>query len=452
MVEKALNYAKQHEEQFLEDLRYLVRQPSIAAQDKGVKETAEMVKKMMEDVGVQADIVPVEGGQPVVYGHLDAGRSRTLLFYDHYDVQPPEPLDEWSHPPFGGEVHDGSLYARGVSDNKGNIVARLKAIEAFIKTAGTVPVNIKFVIEGEEEIGSVNFHKFVEAERARLASDAVIWESGSRDVSGRPTITFGNKGICYIQLDCRGANQDLHSSRAAIVENPAWRLVQALATMKDLETDRCLVGGFYDDVLPPTAREIEMMEKNPVDEKETLAQLGLRGFLLELTGIELSKKLLYQPTCTICGLWSGYTGQGTKTVMPKEAHAKIDHRLVPNQTALDIFEKVKRHLAKHGFADIQIQLLSHEDPGQSSLDAPIVPVILETARTTYGVEPVVNPRSAGSGPMYLFNRLLGIATISGVGVGYYKSGAHAPDEHIRLEDYHKGIEHVIRIMAEFGKA
>ena len=195
-----------------------------------------------------------------------------------------------------------------------------------------------------------------------------------------------------------------------------------------------------------------MMEANPLPEEETLKSVGLDSFLLGLTGLELQKKLLYQPTCTICGIWSGYTGTGTKTVLPKEAAAKIDCRLVPNQSAEDIYHKMKRHLKKQGFDDVEVILLSHEDPGQSSLDAPIVPVVIETTRQTYGVEPVVNPRSAGSGPMFLFNRNLGIATVSGVGVGHHASRAHAPNETIYVEDFHLGVAHVIRILDAMAKA
>lgn len=452
MVEKALAYARSHEAQSIADLQKLLRQPSIAAQNLGIAETAQMLKGMMEEAGLKAEIVPIEGGQPVVFGELKGSSPRTVVFYDHYDVQPAEPLDEWASDPFGADVRDGYIYARGVSDNKGNVVARLKAIEAYMKTAGKLPVSVKIVVEGEEEIGSPDFHKFVEDNRERLAGDAAIWESGSKDTKGRLGITFGNKGICYVELRVKGANQDLHSSRAAIVPNPAWRLVEALATMKDLDTDKCLVEGFYDGVLEPTQKEIEMMAANPVEEAATLKAIGLDHFILNLTGIELAKKLLYQPTCTICGLTSGYGGSGIKTVLPKEARAKIDMRLVPNQSADDIYEKVKKHLAKHGFSDIEVVLLGHEDPGQSSLDASIVPAVIKTAKETYGTEPSVQPRSAGSGPMYLFNRLLGIPTVSGVGVGNSASRAHAPNENIAVKDYHQGIEHVIRILDAFGRS
>ena len=446
----AIEYARQHREQHLEDLRRLCMQPSIAAQNVGVRQTADMVVKMMEDAGLRAEIVPVAGGQPVVYGLLDLGCEKTVLFYNHYDVQPPEPLDQWVSPPFSAEVRDGMLFARGAADNKGNLVSRIKAVESCIKTTGTLPVNVKFVVEGEEEVGSTNFHTFVEAHRDRLSADAVIWEAGYTDVRGRPVISFGNKGICYVELRVTGANSDLHSSLAAIVPNPAWRLVQALHTMKDMNTDRCLIDGFYDDVLAPSQVELDMMSHNPLDEPAVLASYGLDRFLMGLSGVGLLTKLLYQPTCTICGLVSGYGGQGGKTVLPNQAVAKIDFRLVPNQTAEDTYRQVRAHLDRYGFTDIASVLMSHEDPGQSALDADIVPVVIDTARETYGVEPAVNPRSAGSGPMYLFNRFLGIPTVGGVGVGHHQSRQHAPNESIKVRDYYLGIEHVIRIMHAFG--
>jgi acetylornithine deacetylase/succinyl-diaminopimelate desuccinylase-like protein len=448
---ETLEFARSHRQEHLEDLRMLCRQPSIASQNVGVKESAGMVKAMMEKAGLHAEIIPIPGGQPVVFGELNLGRKHTLLFYNHYDVQPPEPFDQWVSPPFAAEVRDGKLFARGVADNKGNLVSRLAAVSSFMQTKGTLPVNVKFVVEGEEEIGSVNFHTFVETWKERLFADAVIWEAGYTDVNDKPVISFGNKGICYVELRATGANSDLHSSLAAIVPNPAWRLVEALSTIKDVKSDRCLVDGFYDDVLAASPREIELLKQNPLDEPALLKSFGLDSFILGLTGLDLSLKYLYQPTCTICGLTSGYSGHGTKTVLPNEARVKIDFRLVPNQSAEEVFRKLRSHLDRRGFTDIEATFFSHEDPGQSALDSAIVPVVIETARETYGVEPVVHPRSAGSGPMYLFNRFLGIPTVGGVGVGWHGSRQHAPNESIRLSEYYLGIEHIIRIMDAFGK-
>ncbi len=451
-VERALAYAREHREQNLEDLRRLLRQPSVAAQDLGMEDCARLVAAMMEEVGLKAEVVPLAGGHPVVYGELDAGAARTLAFYNHYDVQPPEPLDEWESDPFSAAVRDGMIYARGVADNKGNLVARLKAIQAWLEGEGRLPVNVKLVVEGEEEIGSVHLHDFVHHHGGRLRdARGVVWESGSRDARGRPVISFGCKGILYVELVARGANQDLHSSQAAIVENPAWRLVAALNNLKDLRTDRCLIDGFYDDVRPPTERELDLLRRYPLEEAEMLRHWGISRFIGGLTGLDLALKLFYEPTCTICGLVSGYTGPGSKTVLPRAARAKLDFRLVPDQRAGDVLEKLRRHLARRGFGDIEIRLLGPEDPGQTPADDPLIEVVAESARETYRTEPVIRPRMAGTGPMYLFNRDLGLPTVSGAGIGYHGSLVHAPNEHCRVEDYHLGVEHVIRLLDRFAR-
>lgn len=450
-LDRALEYARAHRGAHLEDLRRLLRQPSVAAQDLGMRECADLVASMLEAVGVRAEIIPLEGGHPVVYGELDVGAEKTLLFYNHYDVQPVEPLEEWASDPWAAEIREGKLYARGVADNKGNLTTRVKAVESWLRGAERLPVNVKFVFEGEEEIGSVHLHQFVQRHAARLRADGVLWESGGKDTKGRPGVAFGCKGILYVELRTRGARMDLHSSIAAIVPNPAWRLVGALGTLKDLASDRCLVEGFYDDVKPPTEAERELMRRYPLEEEDLRRQVGV-DFIGGLTGLALHEKLLYQPTCTICGLVSGYTGRGSKTVLPREAAAKVDFRLVPDQRAHDVLEKLRRHLDRHGYEDVEVVLLGPEDPGQTSADDPLIGVVADAARETYGVEPRISPRMAGTGPMFLFNRDLGLPTVNGAGIGYHGSMVHAPNEHCFVDDYYRGIEHVVRILDRFARA
>lgn len=430
------------------ELQQLCRQPSIAAQNVGMRETATMVKKMMEDAGLRAELVET-GGHPVVYGELDVGAPRTLLFYDHYDVQPPEPLDEWTYPPFGAEIHDGVLYARGVSDNKGNFTARIQAIRLLRDAAGDLPVNIKFICEGEEEIGSEHLGDFIKANAARLKADGAIWESGYRQANGQPGLYFGAKGMLYVELRVKGANRDLHSASAATVENPAWRLVWALNTFKGPD-ERVLVDGFYDDVVPPTATDREWLARMAGDETERLRALGIKQYLLGLTGIGLGVKSLFMPTCTICGLTSGYQGPGSKTVLPRQASAKIDFRLVPKQRPEKILELVKAHLAKHGFGDIEVTVYSFEPAGRTSMDDPIAKVLIETAREVYGLEPSVAPTQAGSGPIHWLVDYLGIPTGS-MGVGWHRANNHAPDESINVDDYFLNMKHVIMLMARYAE-
>ncbi len=433
--------------EFTAELQAICRQPSIAAQGVGMQEAGAMVRDLMEKSGLKVQFIQTPG-YPVVFGELDVGAPKTLLFYDHYDVQPPEPLEEWTHPPFGAEIHDGVLYARGCSDNKGNLVARLQAIRALREVAGDLPLNIKFVAEGEEEIGSVHLGDFVMANRDRLKADGAIWESGYKNAAGQPGMYFGMKGMCYVELKVRGANRDLHSASGAVIENPAWRLAWALNTLKGPD-ERVMLDGFYDDVVPPTEKDLQWMRRDPADERRGLETLGLQQHLLGLTGKELYIKSLFQPTCTICGLTAGYQGPGMKTVLPREASAKLDFRLVPRQDPHKVLASLRRHLEERGFGDFEITPLSLEPAGRTSLDDPIVEVLAQTAREIYGVEPSLAPTQAGSGPFHLFSEELGIPTGS-VGVGWHKANNHGPDESIRMDDYFQNMKHVVLFMARFA--
>jgi len=435
-------------DELMGQLQELCRQPSIAAQDVGMRETASMVLGLMQEAGLTAELIET-GGFPVVYGEYDAGAPKTLLFYNHYDVQPPEPLAEWHYPPFGAEIHDGVLYGRGVSDNKGNLVARLQAIRLLREVAGDLPVNIKFVAEGEEEIGSVNLGSFIRTHRERLQADGAIWESGYKTAEGRPGLYFGAKGILYVELRVKGANRDLHSASAAIVENPAWRLVWALNTLKGSD-ERVMIEGFYDDVVPPTESDIEWLRRMQGNEPARLAALGLKQYLLGLTGVELGIKSLFHPTCTICGLTSGYQGPGSKTVLPKEASAKIDFRMVPRMRPEKILAALRAHLDKHGFGDIEVVAHGSTPAGRTPLEDPIAEVLIDTAREVYGTEPSVAPTQAGSGPIHWFIDELGIPTGS-MGVGWHRANNHGPDESIRVDDYFENIKHVVLLMTRYAE-
>src|SRR5574341_1788939 len=324
-MEDIYAYIDAHRDQFVERLQRLCRQPSIAAQNVGISETAQMVAALMTDVGVSPELYATDGA-PVVYGRCGEG-AKTLLIYNHYDVQPPEPLDLWESPPFAAEIRDGKLYARGSADNKGNLVARLCAVDAWLKIRGDLPLNVRFVVEGEEEVSSAHLHQFVRDHRDLIHADGCLWEAGGKDIQDTPGLYMGAKGILYIELEAAGANRDLHSSLATAVPNPAWTLVWALSTLKDRH-ENILIDGFYDDVIEPTAEEMEHLRRLAAARDDDLRRrdLGIDQFLLGLSGLQLVKRNLYQPTCTICGFGSGYTGPGSKTVLPPQAVAKVDFR------------------------------------------------------------------------------------------------------------------------------
>jgi len=441
-------YVAANAERFVKELKGFCHQPSIAAQGIGLEEMAELVRARMEELGADVRLIPLAGGPPVIYGELGEGK-RTLLIYNHYDVQPPDPLDEWLSGPFDPQVRDGKLYARGVADNKGDLLARLQAVEAYQATMGRLPLRLTWIIEGEEEVGSPHLPAFAAEHAELLPADGCIWEAGDKDMKERPTITLGVKGIMYLELRAHGAKSDLHSSLATVVPNPAWRLVWALSTLKD-EDDNILVDGFMEHVVEPTEAEMEMLAAVPFEDELMRAELGIPRFVRGLTGIDALKKHLYEPTCTICGLRSGYIEQGSKTVLPSTAMVKLDFRLVPNLTPDLVVDLLREHLDRRGFTDIEVVEAHGEHPAKAPPDAPIVRAAIAAAEAVYGQSPVVMPLTAGTGPMYPLTQAFGTPAFS-AGVGHAGSNVHAPNENIRLDDYFEGIRFIGELIRRFGE-
>jgi acetylornithine deacetylase/succinyl-diaminopimelate desuccinylase-like protein len=452
-LEDFFTYVDENRDRFLDQLKKLCSQPSVAAQGLGMRETANIVLGMLQRVGADSRLIEVAGAPPVVYGEIGWGDT-TLIIYDHYDVQPPEPLDQWESPPFSPEVREGSLYCRGVADNKGDLASRLQAIEAYQETQGSLPLKIKFVFEGEEEIGSPHLAQFVDENKELLVgADGCLWEGGRVETSGRPELYLGLKGILYVELRVKGASRDLHSSWAPLVPNPAWRLVWALNTLKD-ENDRLLMDGLVDHVARPPEEDAELVERIPFDDEEIKQDLGLSELLGGVRGTEAVRSLLYSPTCTICGIVAGYTGEGSKTVLPSEARVKLDFRLVPDLEPEMVLQLLRMHLDRRGFGDVEIVGFSAEHPAKSSPHAAVARAAMQAAEIVYGQEPVVYPSMAGSGPMYPLSTALGIPAVSGVGVGHAQSRIHAPNENIRLEDYFQAVKFAgefIRIFSEMSE-
>jgi acetylornithine deacetylase/succinyl-diaminopimelate desuccinylase-like protein len=372
------------------------------------------------------------------------------MFYNHYDVQPPEPLEEWDSPPFEPVIRDGKMYARGVSDDKGHIVSRLHAIDAIIEDDGELPCTIKFVIEGEEETSSVHLHEFIEVHQDKLAADACIWEFGGVDHRDVPIQYLGMRGICYVELSVRTAKIDAHSGLGgSIFPNPAWRLIWALRSIKGTD-ERIRLPGHYDDVVPPSERDRELMEAMPEVSDELKERYGVEYFLKGLTGgVDLRLAEVFEPTCTICGFTSGYQGEGGKTVLPAFASAKVDFRLVPNQRPENVLISLRNFLDEGGFKDIEITYLGGEPPARTDPDDPFVALVIQTAEPVYEKPMQITPMIGGSGPNYplIYTLNLPVAT---AGVGYPGSQAHAPNENMRIDLYLKGAEHIARIIKEYG--
>jgi acetylornithine deacetylase/succinyl-diaminopimelate desuccinylase-like protein len=448
-LEKIYNHIEVNSEKFIRDLVCLVKQPSVSAKNEGLEECAEIVEKMMKDVGLSTKIIPEKEGNPVVFGEIKGKKAKkTLLFYDHYDVQPPEPLEEWIFDPFSGVIRDGKIYGRGASDNKGDFVSRLKATQAFLETEGSLPVNIKFVVDGEEEIGSIHLSEVIEKNRKLFFADAAIWEFGGTDRHGRPRIYLGLKGVLSVELRTKGACRDVHSSNAPLIPNPAWRLVWALNTLKN-EKDEILIEGFYDDVKKPSEEEIAHVRDIPFEEEEEKKDLGLKSFLRNLSGLDAIKTLLYEPTCTINGLLTGYIASGSKTVLPNKALVKLDFRLVPEQRTKDIFGKLVRHLRNHGFGDIEAIQQGSTEPTKTPISDKFVKTVVKAAEKVYGKKAVVYPTSPASGPMHLFRNYLGYPVVS-AGCAHEDSRGHAPNENITVKGFSEGIKFMATIINDFA--
>lgn len=449
-MQDVYKHIEAHVDEAIELLMELVRQPSVSAEGLGFDEAPGLVRRLFEDAGLEAEIWPVaNAGQPSVFGEVAGDSDRTLLFYTHYDVQPTDPLELWDSPPFEPQLRGDRLYGRGVSDDKGNIVARLAAIRAFKQVRGSVPCRVKFFAEGEEEIGSINLPALVEQRADRLAADVCIWEGGGRNASGDPFIYLGLKGILTVEMRSRRLSSDAHSSYATVLPSAPWRLLAALNSLRASD-GRVLINGFYDDVRPTTAEEDEAIAGLPDEAEEWSETFGSNEFLGGLAGEALRRRHLLEPTCNIDGITSGYQGPGTKTVLPAEASVKLDFRLVPDMGPRDTYEKLRSHLDGHGFDDVEVEYLGGEYAYRAPMDSPWTRLVADTAREIYGREPVITPTMAGTGPMYDIGEVLGLP-IATSGVDHPSHRIHAPNENITVEDLLLGAKHAALILEHFGR-
>jgi acetylornithine deacetylase/succinyl-diaminopimelate desuccinylase-like protein len=443
-------YLDNNLDQSLDELKHYVSQPSISAQNLGLKECAQIVKEMLEKRGFEAEIMSTEGA-PVVFAERKGKNDKTLLIYNHYDVQPPEPLELWESPPFEPEIRNGKMYGRGVSDDKSHLTSRLLAIDSILDGDGELPCNIKFIIEGEEETASAHLHEFVTQNLNKLKADACVWEFGGVDHRDVPMEYLGLRGICYVELSVESLGTDVHSGLGgSILPNAAWRLTWALTSLKGVD-ERILIPGFYDDVIPPSARDRELMAKLPDVADEYKNRYGVKEFIKGLKGgTDLKVEEVFTPTCTICGLTSGYQGPGSKTVQPARASAKVDFRLVPTQKPADILQKLRAHLNAQGFSDVEITFLGGEPAARTDPDDPFIKTVVDTSTEIYGVPMEIVPMVGGSGPSYPFVHDLGLP-VATMGLGYPDTKAHAPNENIRLDLYLKHAKHMARVIKEFAK-
>lgn len=436
-------YIDAHLADHLENLRRWVRQPSVSAQKRGIQLMAAMLRDDLKRLGFQeAELVPTSG-HPGVWGYYDAGAPRTLAVYMMYDVQPEE--TGWSVNAFEGALvdnpHGKVLMGRGATNQKGPERAFLNALEAIIATDRKLPVNLMVAAEGEEELGSPNYPEIIGKYEARLkGADAVLFPMTSQDAMGEASLPLGVKGIVMMELEARGGpgggptRAEIHSSLKAVVDAPALRLVQAVATLTTPDGNALKVPGYYDAIRQPSVEEqrlVNGMLRNWAAREPVMRRsLGLEKFKHDLTGRDLLAEWLFSTTLNINGLWSGYTGPGNKTILPHVATARIDSRLVPDQTPDQAVALIRKHLDAGGFQDVQVRKLSGYPPAQTSVETPLVQTVISVFNK-HGITPSVPPRLAGSAPYYIFTDRLKLPLVpAGLGHG---GGAHAPDEYLVIE-------------------
>lgn len=440
-MDRAIQYIRSQRKAFEDDLTALLRIASVSADSNRRSDTrraAEWVADQFRRLDLPTELIET-AGHPLVYAESPpVAGAPVVLVYGHYDVQPPDPLNEWESPPFEPTVRHGNVYARGATDDKGQMLTHVKSVEAWIRAVGKLPIQVKFLIEGEEEVGSEHLAPYVRQHRERLACDVIVISDSCQFAPGMPAITYGLRGIAYYELRLRGPRQDLHSGTfGGAVTNPANALVALLAALKDKD-GRIQLPGFYDDVVPLTPREREEFRELPLTDKEFMGQVGVAGLTGE-AGYSSLERRWARPTLDINGLTSGYQGEGAKTVLPARASAKFSFRLVPHQNPQRITAALRNFLETRLPPGIQLELIDHHGaPGVVvSLDSPYIHAAARAIESGFGRAPLFI-REGGSIPIVTtFAQELG-ADVLLLGWGLNDDNTHSPNEKFSLDDYHRG--------------
>lgn len=437
------DYQEKNKERFLNEMLDLLRIPSVSAKSEhknDMQKCADAVHKSLLDAGCDKAEVMSTAGHPVVYGEkiIDPAKP-TVLVYGHYDVQPAEPLDLWTNPPFEPTIIDGKIFARGSADDKGQFYMHVKALETLVRT-NTMTTNIKFLIEGEEEIGSPNLGKFVAANKALLKADVILISDSSMLSMENPSLDTGVRGLSYIEVEVTGANRDLHSGTyGGAVANPITILAQMIASCHD-ENNHITIPGFYDDVAIASKEERELINKAPYDQKEYSDDLGVKELWGE-KGYSTYERTGIRPTLEVNGIWGGYTGEGAKTVLPSKAFAKISARLVPNQTTDKITEILLKYFKTIAPKSVEVKAALHHggEPYMTPIDSKGYKAASKAVETTFGKIPIP-VRGGGSIPICsILEKELGIKIVF-MGFGLDNDNLHSPNEKYNIENYYKGIE------------
>jgi acetylornithine deacetylase/succinyl-diaminopimelate desuccinylase-like protein len=458
-LKKIHDYIDAHFGDHLERTQSFLRQPSISADGTGMSEMVQLVQEQIHSLGGQTEIIKTSG-YPVVFGHIDVGAPRTILIYGMYDVQPVLGED-WLVSPFGGEIIDFQSFgkcivSRGIMNSKGPLIGTILALEAIRKAEGSYPVNVKFIIEGEEELGSIHLPEAVTIAKSKLASDGVFFPFYSQDLTGKVVMYLGVKGLVFLELKVKGGEwggpttRDAHGMNAGWFASPTWVLVQALASMLSEDQQHIQIEGLYEDVIGPNEEDEILLKKltETFNPQTQLKDYDVKRFKYDLDGVDLLRKYLFEPSLNIDGLGSGHIAEGMKTVLPMAANAKIDIRLVPNMTPKDIIAKVRHHLDTHGFKQVEVVCQTGYIWSKGSLHNLANQAMLR-AYQSMGFEPEIWPLVSGSIPFFVFTHDLGLPfTMGGLGHGgrQHSTNEYATVEGIRL--FEKSVVDFIQHFAE----
>ncbi|MBN9062491.1 MAG: peptidase M20 [Rhizobiales bacterium 65-9] len=432
---------------FVKRVMDYVRHPSISAQNIGIAEVGAILLETLRKLGLEAESIPTKR-HPMILGRWDKKPGApTVLLYGHYDVQPPEPLEAWVSPPFEPTIRDGRIFARGIGDNKGQHFAQLLAIESHLAVTGELPCNVVVLLEGEEEIGSPHIADFVRENKDKLKADFVVTADGPLHESGLPTITFGVRGVAHFELRAKDAKRDMHSGNfGGVAPNAIWTLVHLLGTMKNAKGE-ITIDGLRDKIIPVTEMERAAAAKLPLDLEKTKKDMEFRR-LDEPQDRPFYDRLMFHPTLTINGFHGGYGGPGSKTVLPAEAFAKCDIRLVEAMTVEDVMDKVAAHVKKHA-PDVELIRGGGMLPSKTPMDSPYARPIREAIVAAQNVEPLLYPSAGGSLPDYVFTKILGVPAFV-VPYANADEANHGPNENLKLECFHNGVRTGAALLSRLG--
>ena len=451
-LDRIFSYIDNNFDRMTEDLCRLASFPSVGSCREGLDASRDFIINLMERLGLTVQTGEVPGGNSLISGCSEGGCKNTVLFYNHYDVVPAGDRSQWDSDPFKPEIKDGKITARGISDNKGCLMARLSALEALRAAGAKLPVNLKFLFEGDEELGSPSMKRFSrenpEKFREMTSSDICFWENSRTGKDGTPWASFGVRGDLEFELTCEPIAFDVHARNGILYQNAAWRLIWALSSMKDPQTERVLIDGFYDKVLPTTQADRDVLREFPFDEKEAMESVNAQSFLLNKTGQELKERLYLEPSFTVNGFESGevYRPEGARHIVPHRAYAKVSCNLVADQDPEEIFGLVRRHLDRHGFTDIRLTMTDALTAVRTPTDLPFTGRLKEAAKLVYPHPLLIELTMLGPGPAAVLRQAWPKLPIVGIGPAGTSCGHHSPNENLRLEDYKNSIKYTATVL------